>query len=385
MQLWFSVAVILYLTTESCCLSIIPALPAVPVNTDALPTNGGSPLALPSAVPELPVAVPELPVAVPELPVAVPDLPVAVPELPLAVPELPVAVPELPVAVPDLPVTVPELPATASIPDLPLAVPDLPVDIPLAVPDLPVEVPNLPIVGVPNLPCVPVTNTIPDLNNLLSGIPGLSQLSSVGDLLSTLPGLGNLLTALPTLGGLPGLLSNLTSALTSTSGLGNLLQSVLSVLNTILASISTVTGLPYGNIVSSIPLLRPLLNGLAINLPQLSAQGGTGASAKLPCGLKLDGRGGLTELLNTVLDFLSGLFVATPKLLAGLPLNQILSGLPSLNGILPNSIPSVPVAPSLPVSTAPISSVLDGNTCGRCGALIDIHNNEINGLKIVLG
>jgi hypothetical protein len=327
-------------------------------------------------LPNLPVSLPDLPVSLPDLPVALPDLPVSLPNLPVSLPDLPVSLPDLPVSLPDLPLTVPDLPI--KVPDLPIKVPDLPIK----VPDLPIKVPDLTNVG--SSPC------LPDLNNVLSGLPGLSQLSSVGDLLSTLPGLGNLLTALPQLGGLPGILTNLTSALKSTTGLDSIVQNVLSLLSNLLASISTATGLPYGNIVSSIPLLRPLLGGLTTNLPQLSTQCGQGASANIFSGLNLNGRGGLTELLNTVLDFLSGLLISIPKLLSGLPLNQILSGLPNLNGILPNtkcqcqsaSPIQLPVTPSLPITGVPTSSVLDGNTCGRCGALIDIHNNEINGVKV---
>lgn len=135
-------------------------------------------------------------------------------------------------------------------------------------------------------------------------------------------------------------------------------------------------------------------------------------------GLNLNGPGGLIELLNSVLDFLSGLFIATPKLLAGQPLSMfpfysnkisfvdsrhfadtILSGLPNLNGILkgilpnvgcqcqgnPSSIPTpvaTPITSTLPVTSGP---GLGESTCSRCGALIDIHHNEINSVKIVLG
>lgn len=73
--------------------------------------------------------------------------------------------------------------------------------------------------------------------------------------------------------------------------------------------------------VSSVPLLRSLLSGLSTNLPQLFTQSGQVASANFPCGSRLNGRGGLIELLNTVLDFLGGLLIATPNLLAGLPLS----------------------------------------------------------------
>lgn len=176
-----------------------------------------------------------------------------------------------------------------------------------------------------------------------------------------------------------------------------------------------------GNIVSSVPILHPLLGGL-LQIPELSYQSilAGGATA----GLQLNGPGGLIELLNSVLDFLSGLFVAIPNLLSGLPLSiilcdknvkcksmtsflfldKILSGLPNLNGILKGILPNTgcqcqsnpssvqaPVIPAIPVtpvtSSLPILNglALGDNTCNRCGALIDIHHNEINSVKIVLG
>lgn len=96
------------------------------------------------------------------------------------------------------------------------------------------------------------------------------------------------------------------------------------VIDTKMFSQTTTASLSYnftGNVVSSIPILRPLLSGL-LNLPELSNQACQGATAIIPPGLKLNGRGGLIELLNSVLGFVSGLFISTPKLLSGLPLSK---------------------------------------------------------------
>lgn len=108
------------------------------------------------------------------------------------------------------------------------------------------------------------------------------------------------------------------------------------------------------------------------------------------------------------------MLIATPKFLTGSPLSidftlikntfadyfyrfvgHVLSGLPKLNGILNEILPKVGCqcqsnpssaqTPSLPITTGLGLTGLGESTCSRCGALIDIHNNEINGVKLVLG
>lgn len=60
-----------------------------------------------------------------------------------------------------------------------------------------------------------------------------------------------------------------------------------------------------------------------MKIPELYTQGGLLEGAI--SALKLNGPGGLIDILNSLLNFLSGLFVRIPKLLTGLPLSMFSS------------------------------------------------------------
>jgi len=164
----------------------------------------------------------------------------------------------------------------------------------------------------------------------------------------------------------------------------------LSVLNVVLTAISRITQLPLGNVVSSVPLLGSLLGGLSA-LPQLASVPVSGQFSAALSGLTLSGPGGLTQLLNSILSFLGSLLTSIPKLLAGVPLGSILSGLPDLNGLL-GGVSNVGTGTGAAGCQCPTNSNIGGSLqpssgsspqC-NCGQIIDFHDNQINGVKIVI-